>query len=357
MIISKTPLQLAIILMLGLSSLSTAFGAATSKSTESSQNLSIIRLDYDSAAEAPTELQEVLNQSFKPTENRKIPISVYLSLANDFNFLRIVGVKKHTDDFGYTHGLDFKIIGELSENYTLSFNYSTDLYTTPLTGELESSTNNTPQTRQFYTDENILKVILSHKPNNKMFFWRAEAGWIELDSEYRTNYLKGSTHQDVFHDLVNGISSYTTKDPVFVGNGKDDRDGFLIGVYTGLAKSFYKDTDACNKTTELVAGLRSTTLPGTNQRSLEARLVLDCSFRFTKNRFMVETGYQIIDHDKGMQRQQYFDFSTKRTKWKFGFRVENYSGDLVNHVDYNLPNVENGEIDPIFKIYTQRYLK
>lgn len=320
------------------------------------KSMSFIRLDYAKTSDAPSELQQALSEAFSSDDKPEIPISIYLTLTNDLNLLRIVGVKKNPDDFGYTHGLEFKVIGDLPNDYGLTLSYSTDLYTNPVEGELSSDPKDN-KIKQYFTTENILKLVVSHKPENKMFFWKAETGWIELDSKVRTNYLKGSTQQDAFHGLVNAFSSGTTKDPVMVANGKDDRDGILFGVYMGLAKSFQKDSDACKKTMELQAGIRTSSLPHTTLKSMEARLTLDCGFRFTRTRFRIETGYQATEHNEGVQRQQFFDFSTKRSKWKFGFRVENNSGDLVNYTDYNLPNVQDGTIDPIFKIYTQRYLR
>lgn len=336
-------------------------GAQTSSQTKrakvssASESMSFIRLDYARTSDAPTELQQALSEAFSSDNKPAMPVSIYLALTNDLNLLRIVGVKNNPDDFGYTHGVEFKVIGDLPNDYGLTLSYTTDLYTTPVEGELSSDPKDN-KIKQYFTNENILKLVLTHKPENKMFFWKAEAGWMELDSTARTNYLKGSNQQVAFHNLVNAFSSGTTKDPVLIADGKGDRDGALVGVYMGLAKSFHKDADTCKKTIELQAGIRTSNLPDTTLKSIEARLALDCGFRFTRSRFRIETGYQGVEHSDGMQRQQFFDFSTKRSKWKFGFRVENYSGDLVNYTDYNLPNVQDGTIDPIFKIYTQHDL-
>lgn len=331
-----------------------AFSDVASQNT---QSLSFVRLDYASTQEVPHEIRSALAEALQTPQYKKIPVSIYFSLTNDLNFLEIVGVQAKTDDFGYTHGTEFKIIGDLPGNYTLALSYSTDLYTHPVSGALYKSDKATNHVKQYFTDENILKMIVTHKAENKAYFWKAEAGWIELSSIYRKRFLNASTQQDLFHDSVNSIQGGdTTKNPDFVNSTSGDQNGLLVGIYMGLAKTYFKDTDRCEKSAQIQTGFRTTTLSNTDLRSLEAQLAADCNLPFTRNRFRMETGYQVIGHDDGTQRQYYFDFSTKRTNWKVGFRVEQNSGDLINYMNYNLPNVDDGTIDPIFRIYTQRDL-
>ena len=72
-----------------------------------SQNVKMIQIKYENASEVPQKLKEAFNIQ----EKQKTPISFYFALNNDYNMLQIFGVKKETDDYGYTHGSEFKIIG------------------------------------------------------------------------------------------------------------------------------------------------------------------------------------------------------------------------------------------------------
>lgn len=104
---------------------------------DNSSILAVIRLDYASLDVVPPEIKNktALNKSLLPNKG----ISVYVSLTNDYNFLRIVGLKNTPDDYGDTHGTKAAIGGYLPNGMYMTLEASTHLYTDPIGEQLKKS--------------------------------------------------------------------------------------------------------------------------------------------------------------------------------------------------------------------------
>ena len=256
----------------------------------------------------------------------------------------------------YTHGTQLSIIGSLPNGKTLTFDYSTDLYTQPIVGTMTQLPNGGRQVDQFFTDENIFRFILSNQNKNKLFYWRAELGWQELNSQLRGDYRFGSNQQLKFHELVNSINVTQTKYFRNFENGNSFRQGPLFGLYLGMNKVLFNFYRHCQLEVESEFGRRESRLGGADLNTFKFQLINQCASRSMKNSYQFILGTEMTEHELGQQNSQFLDLSWKNRNWKIGFRFELPAGDLINYQDYNLLNYENGEIDPLFKIYLQRRL-
>lgn len=315
----------------------------------------LFRVYYNDVRDMPTALYEGLKSIF-PQRKGRIPVALMLTMTNDFNVLKVFGLQFDTDDFGYTHGTQLSIIGSLPDGKTLTFDYSTDLYTQPIVGTMIQLPNGGRQVDQFFTDENIFRLILSNKNKNKLFYWRAELGWHELNSQIRGDYRFGSNQQLKFHEYVNSINVNQTKYFRNFENGKPFRHGPMFGLYLGMNKVLFHFYRSCRVQVESEFGRRESRLQGADFNSIQFQMVNQCTSRSMKNSYQFAIGTEVTEHELGHQNSQFLDLSWKNNNWQIGFRFELPSGELINYQDYNLLNIETGEIDPLFKIYLQRKL-
>lgn len=315
----------------------------------------LFRVYYNDVRDLPTALYQGLKSIF-PKRKGKIPVALMLTMTNDFNVLKVFGLQIDTDDFGYTHGTQLTIVGSLPNGKTLTFDYSTDLYTQPITGTMIQLPNGGRQVDQFFTDENIFRFIFSNQNKNRLFYWRTELGWQELNSQIRGDYRFGSNQQLKFHEYVNSFNVTQTKYFRNFENGKPFRQGPLFGLYLGMNKVLLNYYRSCQFEMDTEIGRRESRLNGADLNTLKIQFINQCLSRSLKNTYQFVIGSEMTEHSLGQQNSQYIDGSWANKNWKIGFRFELPSGDLINYQDYNLLNYETGEIDPLFKIYLQRKL-
>lgn len=319
------------------------------------QNGYLFRIYFNDVRDLPQKFYDGI-KAIIPRRSGKIPVAIMLTVTNDFNVLKVFGLQFDTDDFGYTHGSQLSIIGSLPDGKTLTFDYSTDLYTQPVQGTMVQLPDGGRRVQQYFTDENIFRLILSNKMNNRLFYWRAELGWQELNSQIRGNYRYGSNQQLHFHDFVNQINVGQTKSFVNLENGKPFRNGPLVGIYYGFHKTILNYYQHCEVNTEIEFGHRESSLHGADLNLLKFELINSCLTNSMKNQYQLVIGSEVIEHELGTQSKNYFDLSWSSKKWKIGFIFELPQGDLINYQDYNILNIENDQVDPIFKVYLQRRL-
>lgn len=313
--------------------------------------IAVIRLDYDSLDVVPPEIKKTtaIDKTLLPNKG----ISVYVSLTNDFNFLRVVGLKNKADDFGETHGTNAAVSGYLPNGLQLTFDASTKLYTKPIEGTVKKINSGEFSVDQYFTNENMIRFVLDNIKANKAYYWKAEMGWQQLSSVLTTDLSSASRQQEVFHDIVNQINPGSTKKPIYVANGKGIRDGYFVGLYLGLASKQLQMFKVCQSHIYADLGGRASELNHASFVETNEGAVLACSVGKKRMYYRLDIGNRSRAHSSGYQYTPYLDFSVGK-KWQYGVRIEQSAGDLINYMDYNLPNVNDGSIDPIYTFYILR---
>ncbi|MBO9667207.1 MAG: hypothetical protein J7501_10395 [Bdellovibrio sp.] len=313
----------------------------------------VLRLDYKSWKEVP----QIFSQ-FIPGQDFDRPrgaVSVYIGLTNDYNFLGPVGVKSETDDAGYTHGANIAIGGFLPNGYYITFDYSTDLYTSTVPGSTRRLANGEKVDSQYFTNDNVYKIVIDSIDKNraKAFYWKVEAGWQNISSQSTGGALRGTTQQKKFHDLMNSARANQITDSKNVRDGRGDRDGLILGMYVGVAKEFLNAKNTCRVRAFAEGGTRMSTISGASYLATDAGGVLWCQRGEKAMTYKVSIGYKTRTFEDGFEGTRYIDLSAGKRNWKLGFRVEQSNGTLLNYVNYNLRNEDNGQIDPLFILYYQ----
>lgn len=316
----------------------------------------VIRIKFQDARDVP----QIFRQ-FLPGENFERPrgISVYLSVTNDYNLLNPIAVGAETDDNGYTHGSKVSIGGFLPTGHYLTFDASSDLYTQEIEGSAKQLPDGGRGLDQHFTNENILKFVIDNIDNarSETFYWKAEAGWQQLQSDSRGNVLTAATQQDKFHQMVNNLKPGQTKTPTYVSDGEKTRDGIIMGLYLGIAKEYVNTKNTCRVRAFTELGGRGSTIDGASYVAANVGGVLWCQAGPRTLTYRAEIGHNSKAFPNGYEGSGYVDISTGRKNWRIGFRLEQTHGTLNNYQNYNLINAETGKIDPTFTIYYRHYFQ
>lgn len=310
----------------------------------------ILRIHFDDVRDVPE-----MYRQFLPGENFDRPrgITLYFALTNDYNVLNPIAVGADTDDHGYTSGTKIAIGGFLPSGHYLTFEYTSDLYTHPIEGTAKQLPDGGRSIEQNFTTETVLKFVLDNLDNARAqtFYWKAEAGWQQLKSDDRGGFFHEAKHQDEFHRIVNNAHPGKTKTPIYVSDGEKTRDGFIMGVLLGVAKEYVDSSNTCRVRGFLEGGGRGSTIEGASYAAANVGGVLWCQRNPNSLTYRAEIGHENKLHQDGYQGTAYADFSTGKKSWRLGFRVEQSHGKLMNYVNYNRNNIDNGKLDPIFMLY------
>ncbi|WII72428.1 hypothetical protein QJS83_00920 [Bdellovibrio sp. 22V] len=316
---------------------------------------SVVRLDFDDAKEVPA-----LFSQFVPGENFDRPrgISIYLSLTNDYNVLRPI-VAASTDDHGYTHGSKIAIGGHLPSGHYMTFSYASDLYTKPIEGTARRLEDGGRYVDQHFTNENVLKIIIDtvDKNRGKVFYWKAEAGWQQLNSASRGGALSGATQQAKFHEMVNSIKPGQMKTPTYLPDGEGVRNGAILGIYLGVAKEYLFLKNLCRVRAFTEAGSQGSTINRASYVAAKVGSTLYCQQNENTLTYRAEVGHESRGYQTGYQGTGYVDLSTGKRQWRIGFRIEQSHGKLHNYQTYNGKNIDNGKIDTLFMVYYRYFFQ
>ncbi len=159
--------------------------------------------------------------------------------------------------------------------------------------------------------------------------------------------------QEIFHKIVNKITPGTTKQPLYVADGKGIRDGYFVGVYFGLASKQLEMFKTCQAHLYADFGGRASELNHASYFETNEGAVLACRTSKKSIYYRLDIGNRTRAHSAGYQYIPYLDFSAGK-KWQYGVRLEQSAGDVMNYMEYNLPNINDNTIDPIYTFYILR---
>ncbi|MBN2880768.1 hypothetical protein JXM83_01830 [Candidatus Woesearchaeota archaeon] len=170
---------------------------------------------------------------FIPAQNLLRPkIGLELILLNDnriltndcfFHFL-----KNYGDDFGFTHGFDFKFLLDLPENLYLTVSGGSNLYSRFLNlGPTELSR------YQLFVNENFIKATLDNNDSNKFLTDSFDLGFHVFQSINPDSLFSASSQQINWHEFLNDSNISQIDVPIDV-----IQDYFKSGFFVGYHKNF-----------------------------------------------------------------------------------------------------------------------
>jgi hypothetical protein len=303
---------------------------------------------------SPEILSAIKDYGFDPAVEG---FDILIGIKNDHNAFAMGLIKERGDDFGYTHGAIIEIGTKINQKYNAKFKYTTDLYTKPIDSEEIDLGNGNFSVRQNISNENITRLILDNYAVGKLFYWKANIGWHEINHEPDNhNFLLGSTEQLRYHQLLNAIKPGMNMIPIHEDDGRPSKEGMLAGIMIGSDQLFASQNGKVRLLLKEEIGTEYSYATDTNYMALDTSATFTYQKEPHKLAFEFGVGYKAKTHKEGVENSSYIDLGIGRAKkWKVGVRAEYFSGTLNNDSDYNLINPELGINDPVARIYYKYY--
>lgn len=186
------------------------------------------KVSFESKEDIPEELLEYLPGAvFEKSFDGKVDF--ILGFPNDnfgFGIFQLVSDKRTGDDFDFTHG-QYAKVGTANNDYYIEGSYTSNLYTQQLT--LFYDNGDRENVDQFFTEENILKILFSTEASGKPVFYEVGVGYLELNRDDVRGWVYATGTQETFH-------KYTADyDPVNIPRDGESDSGFFADFGVGLA--------------------------------------------------------------------------------------------------------------------------
>lgn len=260
------------------------------------------------------------------------PFEVVFIMVNDIGF---------GDDYGHTHGL--KIVGatRFEKGIRLKLAYTSDLYS-QIIGE-ENPNGPTPQ---HFMDENVFKFVLDNLEQGNVSYWKAGLGWQELSNEVTDNPLYASKQQVLFHEFLNLFQS--VKSPQNIPEGYGTKDGIMAIGAIGVHDEIQKGNLSLSAQAEI--GISQSSMNSSDYEY--AAINFSSTYQISKSvRFNFEMEARAKAHNTGTEYSYLLNGYLQKNNWEFGMGFIQYSGEIDNHVVYNIPSRRDGQIDPVIMMY------
>lgn len=119
-----------------------------------------------------------------------------INLPNDNKGLGLFDIlfDNYGNDQGNTHGLFLSVSKGVDEEYHLTFEYQTNLYTQK-TGNLTFNSDGTSNQDQLFLEDNLAELILDNRDSNKSMYFVVGIGWHKINEEDLGPLLLSSAKQ------------------------------------------------------------------------------------------------------------------------------------------------------------------
>ena len=300
----------------------------------------------------PKEIQQnIPGQNFESSEN----VFLIIGFPNDNKGFGLWGLifKNDGDDFGDSHGSSVTIGKRNKEGTTFTLNGITNVFSsytgvsridTPSGKWEEGVRPSDVYLQQYFTNESMINILVDNVQKNKLLYYKAGAGWIQLDSKNHTGLLKATGQQAQWHKAL-GFYNFDN-----ISDGLGIRNGFSIDTFVGLQKNLINQNSTCRMRNYLEIGGRASTL---NDSYFKGEIGTLIYFQKPKSNFSLKLGgngnFKI--HEDGVEKQIIATTGFQAGRFGMDFDYTQKFGDLRNHVIYNTPNYD-GKIEPTMTIRT-----
>lgn len=178
------------------------FSKKNEQQSDAKLNSSKIELTFKSEEDLKKALSKfVPGRVFdRPTDGWQLVIN----LPNDNKGLGLFDAlfDDYGNDEGNTHGLQLSMSKGLDNEYHVTFEYQTNLYT-QRTGTGTSSSDGTYYYDQLFLEDNLAKLLIDNQDKVQAKYFKAGLGWHQLNEEKLGNALLSSAKQQKdWHDLL-----------------------------------------------------------------------------------------------------------------------------------------------------------
>ena len=268
---------------------------------------------------------------FEDSTNGQIDVSISILNDNTFGVSDVLTGRKLGNDFGDTHGVIVEVARTDSDGVNYKFIYFTNVYS-----QRESENYRTERwgstVDQFFTEENIIKIILNNKEEDNNHFVEVGVGVMELNRKEVRGWLTATGQQLILHDAIGSVH------PNNISSSRPNELGAFAEVGIGKQLTYISD----NEVIRIVGEAKVSTVLSTikDASSTLTSVGADYYYQATSHSWAYRAGVKVVStfHETDPEPMNNLEFV-------FGVGKGNYSFDLIikkifaghkqNYQDYN----------------------
>jgi len=287
-----------------------------------------------------------------------------LKLSNDNKFFTLVDQilpkDRRGDDRGFTHGYLLKMDKDIDGRLNISIVLSNDLFTQEINGEAYKKGEGIWVVPQHFSEERKIVLSLNNNKQDHVIFWNISTGPHHIVHQQNPgNPLSTSNQQEAVHDALSKTPlKFQERIPVW--DGRPDQFGALLEADLGFQKSILHVADGLIQLTLYAkTGLKLSTLKDANSydTSIGGNFVMKVPDVPILGQTQIKTKTDITTqfHQTGIVTKPSLDVTIGNNYVRAGFDWTSYIGKLQNHVDYNLPSLNQEKVgnDDIVNLYLE----
>lgn len=319
---------------------------------------SVMVLEYDSIDKVP----EVLKKEFSAAAiaDAKSWSKVYVGIGFINDNIQMVGLCKANttacgDDVGFTTGSKLEVGGVFQNTYDIKGELIANTYTQELPGTVFRDDQGRRHAQQNFRNETILQILATNQREGKLNYWSAKTGMVNISSKEHFGWLDGTSQQAGFHELLNRVKMGVATKYQNVNDGQKDQWGAFWGAMMGLQKHIELG-EGCSTRVYAAAGGQVSTLR--HHSNLQAQVGLDLRYQIGSGEVRAGASTTTTVHGAGRVNESELKLSyNSGESFEVGVNYTRVSGQLSDHVDYNINNTVTGKPDKYVGIYVKFYPK
>jgi hypothetical protein len=270
-------------------------------------------------------------QVFEPATDGKVDLNLSLINDNAYGLFELVTGRKLANDFGDTHGVLLEVgrTDRSGVNYKLV--YFTNVYT-----ERNSEryyTEDWGRTYdQYFTEENIIKILLDNKAQENDNYIELGIGVIELNRDKVRGWLSASGQQLSLHDAIglfhpNNLSR----------SGENETGAFIEG---SVGRKY--DYISKNRTIRIVGDVKISAIANTVKESSSTSVTAGVNYYYqaNKNSWAYKVGAKVLTrvHETDREPMNNVQLALGVGKGNYSFELivtKIFAGHKQNYQDYN----------------------
>lgn len=276
----------------------------------------------------------VAGSIFEPSEDGGVDINFSLLNDNAYGVYELATGEKLGNDFGNTHGVLLEISHTNSFKVNYKFVYFSNLYTEKVSEKYNLDDYGSTYD-QYFTEENVIKVLVNNKAQGKDHYIEVGVGIIELHHSQVRSFLSAAQQQLFMHDAM---GSYH---PNNLDSGIKNELGGLLEAGIGKQITY----ESRNRKVRIVGDAKFSGVLSTisDVSSVTASAAVDAYYQSSKNSFAYKAGAKLstTHHRTGNSLMHEAEASIGIGKGSYSFEVrlqKAFAGDKQNYQIYNYDN-------------------
>jgi hypothetical protein len=273
----------------------------------------------------------IAGEVFEKSDDGQVDVNFSLINDNAYGLFELMSGRKLANDFGDTHGVLLEVGRTDKSGVNYKFVYFTNIYS-----ESDSDRYYTDAWGrtydQYFTEENIIKVILNNKAQAKSHYYEVGIGVLELNRDDVRNWLSASGQQLGLHDAI-GLFH-----PNNIPRDGQSEKGAFVEAGVGKRSAYISK----NQKVRVIGDFKISGITNTIRDSSSASISVGVNYYYqaNQNSWAYKAGAQVVTtmHQTDKEPMNNLQLALGVGKGDYSFELlirKIFAGHKQNYQDYN----------------------